>query len=172
MLLNAPVSEANYRPMAGIYGVIGQNDEAVTSPAYATGLRSALEQIFKSSFWLTKARFADARQRLNATASLAKGWDSYDSEPPNAAARDLAAKILNVLEAAALAPTQLTPTVEGGIALSFVEGRSRAVIEVYNSGEIAVATYSDRGEPAVWDVEPADAPLLHSIEQIRVHLAA
>jgi hypothetical protein len=172
MPLCLPSPEAIHGPTIGIYRVTGRNDEAVTSPAYATSLHTAFEQILGSAFWLTKVRFAGVRRRLDATASLAQGWDSYGSEPPNAIARGLAERILDLLEAAWLAPTQLTPTVEGGIALSFVEGESRAVIEIYNTGEIAAATYSDQGEPRAWELEPAEARLRGSIEQIRVHLAA
>lgn len=157
--------------MIGIYRFIG-NDAAVTSSAYAATLRISLEEDYKSAFWRAKGCFEDARRRLSAIGHLTRGWDSDGSEPPNAAARDLAARILDLLETAALPPTQLTPTVEGGIALSFVEGSSRAVIEIYNSGEIAAATYSDQGEPAVWELEPTGVPLLGAIEQIRVHLAA
>lgn len=170
MPIYSPPLEALQRPTVGIYRSIGRNDEAVTSKAYETSLQTSLEQ--KSTFWRTKVHFADARQLLSATASLAHGWDGYGSEPPNANASSLAARILDLLETASLVPTQLTPTVEGGIALSFVEGNSRAVIEIYNTGEVAAATYSDQGEPTVWALEPTEAPLLGSIEQIRVHLAA
>jgi hypothetical protein len=167
-----PAHEAVQSPMVGIYRVVGRNDEAVTSLAYATGLHAALEQIYRSDFWQSKLRFANARQRLKATASLAHGWDRHGAEPPNAIARTLAATILDLLETASLPPTSLTPTVEGGIALSFVEGASRAVIEIYNTGDIAAATYSDEGEPRVWEPGPTEVPLLDSIRQIRVHLAA
>jgi hypothetical protein len=168
----SPSLEALQRPAVGIYRVLDQNDESVTSKAYATSLQIALEHFNRSVFWGINAHFADARQRLSAAGHLAHGWDGYGSESPNAAARTLASNILGLLEIESLAPTQLTPTVEGGIAISFVEGERRAVIEIYNTGEIAVATYSDRGEPSVWEVEPAETPLLGSIGQIRVHLAA
>ena len=161
----------NQRLTIGIYRVVGQNDEAVTSPTYATGLRTALEQIYKSAFWMSKARFAQARQRLNETAFLAHGWDTYGAESPNDLARTLADKILNVLETASLPPTRLTPSVEGGIAMSFVEGSNRAVIEIYNTGAIAAATYSDEGEPAVWELDSETDALQGTIAQIRVHLA-
>jgi hypothetical protein len=172
MPIYLPPPQALHGPTVGIYRAIGRNDEAVTSKAYAPSLRTSLEQICRSTFWLTKARFAEARQRLSATGSLAQGWDGYGSESPNATARGLAERILDLLENASLVPTRLTPTVEGGIAFSFVEGNSRAVIEIYNTGEIAAATYFDQGEPTVWEPQPAEAPLLGCIEQIRVHLAA
>jgi hypothetical protein len=171
MPISSPPIETFHGPAAGIYRFVS-NDEAVTSSAYSISLQTSLEETYKSTFWRTKERFANARRRLSAIARLAHGWDNNGSEPPNAAARDLATRILNLLETAWLVPTQLTPTVEGGIALSFVEASSRAVIEIYNTGEIAAATYSDQGEPRVWDVELTEVPLLRSIEQIRVHLAA
>ena len=172
MPIYSPSLEALQRPTVGIYRVIDPNDEAVTSQAYATSLQIALEHINRSAYWRTKAHFADARQRLSNTGHLAHGWDGYGSESPNATARALASRILGLLEMASLAPTQLTPTVEGGIAISFVEGSSRAMIEIYNTGEIAAATYSEQGEPSVWEIGPTEAPLLGSIGQIRVHLAA
>jgi hypothetical protein len=171
MPIYSPPPEALQRPAVGVYRMFG-NDEAVTSKAYAISLQISLEQVYRSTFWRTKVHFTDARHRLATTACLAQGWDGYGSESPNAVARSLAARVLDLLEIASLAPTRLTPTVEGGIAISFVEGNSRAVIEIYNTGEIAAAAYSDRGEPSVWEVEPAEAPLLGSIAQIRVHLAA
>jgi len=155
-------------PPVGFYRLIDR-DESLTSEAYLQPLR---EQIYRSRFWRTKARFEEARERLRSMAYLAQGWDTYGSEPPNPAARELAARILDVLETVSLAPTTLTPTAEGGVALSFVEGNARAVIEAYNTGEVAAATYANMGEPTVWELESADAPLRGSIEQIRVHLAA
>lgn len=162
--------EAIHRPTIAIYRV-DQNDEVIISETYASVLPS-LERIDWSEFWRSKARFTEARQRLNETASLARGWDTYDAESPNIVARTRAAKILDVLETASLPPTRLTPTVEGGIAVSFLAGANRAVIEIYNSGEIAAATYSDEGEPTVWELDETEARLLSAINQIRVHLAA
>ena len=166
MPVYSPPPETPHGAPAGIYYRTG-NDEAMTSSPYAASLRISLEQ---STFWQTKKRFANARQRLGVIAHLAPGWDSYGSELPNTRARSLAARILDLLETVALPPTQLTPSVEGGIAISFVDGNARAVIEIYNTGEIAAATYSDQADPTVW--EPTDSQLLGSIERIRVHLAA
>jgi hypothetical protein len=67
---------------------------------------------------------------------------------------------------------RLAASVEGGIALSFVRINKRAVIEIYNTGEVAAATYSNDGEPAVWELEPSGDALLRTVDQIRVYLAA
>jgi len=56
--------------------------------------------------------------------------------------------------------------------VSFVEGSNRAVIEVYNTGEIAAATYSDQGEPVVWELNNTGSTLLDAIHQIRVRLTS
>jgi len=170
MPLLAP--NAIYRPTIGIYHAIDRDDEAVTSSAYAANIQTVLEQIHRSTFWQDKLRFADARQRLGNTQSLGPSWDSYGAEPPNAIARTLAGKILDFLERASLPPTCLNPTVEGGIAISFIENVRRALIEIYNTGEVAAATYSDEGEPIVWESDPSEVPILNTIYQIRVHLAA
>ncbi len=154
------------------------NDEAVTSqdaaPGRAAGdyLRTALREIYASDFWVSKARFAAARQRLTTTASLERGWDTYDAESPNDRARALAAKILNVLEADLLPPTCLMPSSEGGIAISFVDGDNRAEIEIYNTGEVAAATYSAHSGPVAWELKDTESALKKAIRRIRVHLAA
>jgi hypothetical protein len=155
----------------GIYRLIGRNDEAIT-PAYEPGLLNALEQMNYSAFWRSKASFAAVRRRLETLALLDDGWDSCDAEAPNMIARELEERILDGLEAAMLPPTQLTPNVEGGITLCFVEGSNRAVIEIYNTAEVAAATYSDWGEPVVWDIDVTEDSMRDSIQKIRVHLAA
>ena len=160
------------KPTIGIYRLVGRNDEAVTAGAYANLLDALLEQMGRSAFWRSKTHFTEARQQLEATESLLQGWDSYGAEPPNDVARTVAAQILDVLESAPLSPTRLAPSVEGGIAVSFVKGSNRAMIEIYNTGQIAAATYSDEGEPAVWELDPTDTQLQGAIEQIRVYLAS
>lgn len=161
----------DYGPPIGFYRVFDQNDEAVTSQVYGRELRAKLEEIYKSAFWRSKARFLEARRRLNSAVTLACGWDTYGAETPNDVARALARKILDALEADLLPPTHLMPSAEGGIALSFVEGDNRAEIEIYNTGEVVAATYSGRSEPMAWELSNESA-LKNAIIEIRVRLAA
>ena len=156
----------------GFYRGLGQNDEALTSEVYVKDLCAKLDEIYRSAFWRSKARFADARQRLRTTVSLEHGWDTYAAEAPNDVARTLAAKILNALEADSLPPTRLMPSSEGGIAISFVEGDNRAEIEIYNTGQIAAATYSGHSEPVAWELTNTDSALKNAIIDIRVRLTA
>lgn len=166
------VEDAIYRPTTGVYRIVRLNDEAVTSPVYANFQRAALKEIYRSTFWLSKARFAEARERLNTMVYLEHGWDTYGAESPNDVALSLAAKILEALEEESLPPTRLMPSAEGGVAISFVEGNNRAEIEIYNTGEVAAATYSGHSEPAVWELDNINSELKRTIAQIRVHLAA
>ena len=160
-------------PAIGMYRVIGQNDEAITSLTYADALHDELDRLYNGSeFWQDKCRFAAARLKLAHTASLVEGWNTYGSEPPNGLARHVTATILDSLENASLPPSRLTPSSEGGIAISFVHGAKRAMLEVYNNGEVAAATYSTEGEPEVWEVQLTDGPLQSTINQICVYLAA
>ena len=168
--LDAPVTA--YRPPIGIYRTFDQNDEAVTSQVYGRALSAKLEEIYKSDYWRSKARFVEVRGRLNSTVTLACGWDTYGAEAPNDVARALARKILDALEADLLPPTRLMPSAEGGIAISFVEGDNRAEIEIYNNREIVAATYSGFSEPRAWELSNTESALKNAITEIRVHLAA
>lgn len=163
---------ADYRPPIGFNPIFDQNDEAVTSKVYGKDLLAKFEEIYKSAYWLTKARFFEARRRLSSTVTLGRDWNTYGAEPPNDLARALAGTVLDALEADLLPPSHLVPSAEGGIAISFVEGFSRAAIEIYNTGEIAAATYSGRGEPAAWELSTTESTLKKTIFQIRVHLAS
>lgn len=151
-------------PTAGIY-YARENDEAASVERRVPNLRGTSV----SYFWLNRARFDDVRARLRRAAMLQP--DSYDGDPPNQTAQALAAKVLAVLEAEALPPSRLLPSVEGGIAISFADGAYRAEIEVYNTGEIAAAAYSGQDEPVVWEFAGNDAGIRTAIEQIRVHLS-
>lgn len=166
-----PISAAIDCPAVAIVRFVRENEAAATPAAYASGLNAALERIFTSAYWLNKAEFSDVRQQFDSTGSLGQGWDSQGADPPNSIARTRAKRIIDLLETTSLPPARVTPTVEGGIALSFVGESRRAVVEVYNTGEIAAAIYSDQGEPMVWELEPNEAEVLDSIRQIRAHLA-
>jgi hypothetical protein len=118
-----------------------------------------------------KARFAEALERLEVTIALQPNWDTYGAEPPNETALRLARCILSSLEVNFLPPTRVMPSVEGGIALSFVEQDNRADIEVYNTGEIAAAIYSALEAPESWAILDLERSLRSAINRIRVHLA-
>ena len=115
--------------------------------------------------------FDEARRRLSEAASLKQGWDTYDADPPNLTARQIATKVLRLLERGYLCPARLLPSSEGGIAISFVRNARRAEIEGYNSGEIAAVIYGSDKESVAWDLSAIEEEITEAIETIRVHLA-
>jgi hypothetical protein len=159
-------------PNVGPYRFGWRNDEAETSAERSVCVSNAFSEVFKSQFWMTKARFGEARGRLAQTTGLRHGWDTYGGEPPNDMARMVAAKVLTLLESVAMPPSRLLPSAEGGIALAFARGNGRAEIEIYNTGEIAAMAYSGDEEPTAWDLDDSDAAIKSTIEQIRVRLSA
>lgn len=158
-------------PALGIYRIVGENDEATSTGQYSERVRQNLLEFYASASLRNKTLFTDARQRLEAAAHLPRNWDTYGAEPPNRLALALASRLFYFLERASVPPNRVAPSAEGGVAFSFVERASRAVIEVYNTGEVAAATYSDTGQPTVWGLEIAEPSLQDTISRIRVHLA-
>jgi hypothetical protein len=158
------------RPPVGIYRSVEPN-AAGPAEAYQRVLQEWQNAVLQSTFLTSKARFEDARQRLNATAFLRHDWDSYAADPPNEVAYAWAGRALDELEASHLPPTRLMPSVEGGIGLSFVEGENWAYLEFCNSGEAVAAIYRAQGEPEVWELDSTQNSLRAAIHRIRVHLA-
>ena len=156
----------------GIHRIVDRSDEAITSEAYTGNIRAFLGRIYESAFWVSKARFEQVRQRLNDIALLAHGSLPYGAEEPNEVARNVAHEVLSSLEAASLPPASVIPLVDGGIEIVFVDDTNRAVIDIYNSGEIVAAAYQDQGEPTVWEIDDIENQLQGTIAHIRVHLAA
>jgi hypothetical protein len=151
---------------------IGLAAETATSPQ-ARQLNSVIGELARnSSWWQARPGFDSARERLERTSRLQQGWDTYGAEPPNDHARALTQRVLDLLESSFVPPSRLMPSVEGGIGLLFGDGEARAGLEIYNSGEIAAATWRSEGDPTVWEMDPSDSSLKKAIEQIRVHLAA
>jgi hypothetical protein len=167
MPLLIPVTNSSMPPVGIYYGM-----EAITAGAYLKALERGID---RSSFWRAKRAFQDARTRLKTLTDLSAGWDTYDAEPPAPLACTLAVDVLDCLEAAALPPDRIKPSVEGGIAMSFVNGENRAEIEIYNSGEIALASYSNQTEPIIqeWNSAESDmSALKKGVAEIRVRLAS
>ena len=157
----------------GIYRIVGQNDEASTSMAYSSQFREGLREVYNvSEFWKNKSRFQSLHQKLDLAGSLPENWNTYGSEPPNEVATSLALAVLQSLEKVSLPPSALTPSSEGGIAIAFVNGAKRALLETYNTGEVVAATYSSESEPQVWEFKFNESGLQSAIDEIRVHLAA
>jgi len=109
--------------------------------------------------------FSQAQESLERFRRLGPDWDSYGAEPPNAIAIYWAGRVLDVVRQAGFCPERVTPSAEGGVAVTFCKGQMYADLECFNDGQI-LAVFSDRQhEPIVWEVN-LDR-LESSLERIR-----
>ncbi len=72
--------------------------------------------------------------------NLKKDWDSYGSDPPNEISYNNSLIIIDALVKLDLIPTNISPSVEGGICFSFINNRKHSDIECDNEGDIIVGT--------------------------------
>ncbi len=154
---------AMYRPFS--------RDEAISTD-YAKLMEERLSNLNKSEYFQKHKRFMELREQLIPITYLKPNWDSYGAEPPNEKARTKAAQILSNLEVAALLPTRLVPSAEGGVGFCFVEADRYADIECLNTGEILAAMYCGQQDPDVWEIDHSSESIQAAIEQIREHIAA
>ena len=106
-----------------------------------------------------RQRDAALRRDLQAVQSLAElepDWDTYGAEPPNSTALRLARDALRRLHQAACLPDTIVPSVEGGVAFSFVNGREHVDIEFTNEGEVFVITSTSANDVVVQEFALAE----------------
>lgn len=105
-------------------------------------------------------------QSIDSFAALPIGWDSYDSQPPNAWCRSSAKEILGCCHELNLKPSSVTPTAEGGIAIAFVCNGRYGDIEVLNCTEILAVTAIPGTPSTVWSVGASEPQIKDSLSQI------
>jgi hypothetical protein len=77
---------------------------------------------------------------------------------------------LGVLQAYSLIPSRVIATVEGGVAICFVEGDKYSDIECFNTGAVLGVTSSRRGRPFVWEIKPDTGGFARAADRIRAFL--
>jgi len=159
-------------PCPAIYRIFERSDE--TASQYLAGPRERRARNFEGSeFWRNWFGLAAARQKIGDLRTLASRVVQGDQiEPPNGVARELAHRVLDLMERASRPPDRVAPLDEGGIALSLVSGARRAQIEIYNSGEAVAAIYSNGGAPEVWEFDHSHDSVQGAIQRICVYLSA
>jgi len=99
-------------------------------------------------------------ERLKSMRNLRNNWDGFGSAAPNAMALRVACDVLLALHEDALSPTEIGPSVEEGVTVSFVNGDRYAFIEIYNDGDIAVGYFEGDNDPKTYEFDD-------SFEQIK-----
>jgi hypothetical protein len=121
---------------------------------------------------LLNKQSVNLQRKINSMRSLRPNWDTYNAQPPNTEAMNLARELLVLTERAKFLPTDVVASAEGGVALSFTMGDRYADVECLNSGEILAVTVIGQEEPHVWEVAKNAAAFDNAIEQIRNHFRA
>ena len=107
---------------------------------------------------------------VDATGVLKDNWNGYGSPAPSPTARENARRVLENLAENSPDPSRISPSAEGGIAITFARGGKIATVECSNSGAIS-AVRSDRvQEPEAWDVA-GEMGLRDTLQRIAAFLA-
>lgn len=77
--------------------------------------------------------------------SIKAGWDSYSAEAPNEIAMNNAKLVLDHLYSSSIIPDRIIPSVEGGVAITFIRDDRYADFECFNDGEIYVGQSTKDG---------------------------
>ncbi len=64
-------------------------------------------------------------------------------------------------------PDKITPSVENGVGISFIQGDKYADIECFNTGEILAVTSDRQSPPQVWEVEDRPQAITAALRKIR-----
>ena len=117
--------------------------------------------IYKTKPWILKFQ-----NQLKSFRSLKDDWNGYGSLAPNNIAIRNSQTVLDILHVLNYSPSSVLPSAEDGIAISFCNGKKRAIIECYNDGNIAAAIYEIDSEPLVWNVGISEEDIKESVNRI------
>lgn len=104
--------------------------------------------------------------RLHAMQSLSTSWHSYCQNPPNYLAIQRARAVLDAAAALDIEPSNIDPSVDEGICISFRRGGRYADIECFNSGEVLAAESTDDTPTEIWDVDASTDAIEGAIARI------
>jgi hypothetical protein len=110
--------------------------------------------------------------RLRSLVNLADGWDSYRAPAPQSDAISHAECFLNQLSRADVLPSRLSPSVVGGIGVTFREGQRKSYVEFYNNGTVYALFSDGESEPTTQQVEPTENGYARLLAEIRNYLNA
>jgi hypothetical protein len=145
---------------------VGAETYTASNPTFSPP--SQVRSYLTSHYSAPRSWLGHARKKLAELGHFPHNWNGYGSEAPNAVSLQQADGVLDVLAELDFSPTNLIASAENGVAFSFRLGERYAMIECFNSGEIAAAISSGLGHADSWDVSPSD--LKETIETIYDHV--
>jgi hypothetical protein len=97
--------------------------------------------------WVLKAK-----EEIESLTSLPDDWNGYNSKCPNTKAATFATLLLDEAFKLNLQPNRISPSAEGGIAISYFNQNKYADIECLNNGKILAVKTGKTNETEVWEV--------------------
>lgn len=94
-------------------------------------------------------------------------WNGLGSDPPTFEAIGRAISVLWALKSTWVEPARLAASAEGGVAITFRQGRRFASIESLNSGELVLLTSDGTGNPRAREIEASDDALHRTAQDLR-----
>lgn len=110
------------------------------------------------------------QRKLQTLKTIKSDWDGYDSPKPNLHAFANARTIIDIAHTLNNFPTSITPSVEGGIGLTFEGSSKYAVVECFNDGDISAIGSNRKGETKSWTLAGSDNELQQTIEEINAYV--
>lgn len=149
--------------------ISNSQNSAVTKMKVTPSYSYAINRYYKAST-AESSKLHKLESKLSQLRKLGSNWDGYDSPKPNLHAFANARTIIDIAHKLNNFPTSITPSVEGGIGLTF-EGISKyAVVECFNDGEIVAIGSNRNGETKSWTLAGSDSELQQTIEEIYTYV--
>lgn len=107
---------------------------------------------------------------LDEIANLNDDWNGYGSLKPNPTAIEYARTIVELADALQIFPTQISPSAESGVAISFSKEDRYADLECLNSGKILAVKTGDDHVTKVWEVGCDSKSIEHALQIINIFM--
>lgn len=115
-----------------------------TSPLRAVE-REMLRSTLTSQYIRRLQKLELLLEETKGLSQFAQNWDSYGAMPPSSQSIGAAIDFLVSGSGADFLPVRALPSAEGGVALRFVSGDKRALVEFLNAGSVEVMLYDEAG---------------------------
>jgi hypothetical protein len=103
--------------------------------------------------------------------ALEVGWDGEEAAPPNEWSLGLAEEVLYMAAGKGISPSHIGPCIDEGVTIVFVQGPRKAMVEVFNSREIAGVTSEGKGRTDAFEITDDTESLDDALDRISEFLA-
>lgn len=113
------------------------------------------------------------RKKLAELKALPDDWNGYGAVAPNETAIRNAWDIIYLIheDEVGMEPTNLLPSAEDGVGISFTRGTRRAIIECDNEGEMAAIIYERGKSSEAWPITGSLDDIRQTLDRINAFLS-